>query len=67
LGGGGKSWQNPISDWVSPIAVRDYRAYSFGIDGHRFVLVEDFSADHVDDAAALNAAKQLTDTHDLEV
>jgi hypothetical protein len=45
----------------------DYRAYILGIDGHRFVWVADFSSDHPDDAAALNAAKLLTDEHDVEV
>jgi hypothetical protein len=47
--------------------VRDYRAYIFGIDGHRFIRVKDFLSDYRDDAAALNAAKQLTDKHDVEV
>jgi hypothetical protein len=47
--------------------MRDYRAYILGIDGHRFVWVADFSPDHPDDAAALNAAKQLTDEHEVEV
>jgi hypothetical protein len=47
--------------------MRDYRAYILGIDGHRFIRVEDFLSDHLDDAAALNAAKQLTDKHDVEV
>jgi hypothetical protein len=47
--------------------MRDYRAYILGIDGHRFIRVEDFLSDHPDDAAALNAAKQLTDKHDVEV
>jgi hypothetical protein len=47
--------------------MRDYRAYIFGIDGHRFIRVEDFLSDHVDDVAALNAAKQLIDSHDVEI
>jgi hypothetical protein len=47
--------------------MRDYRAYILGIDGHRFVWVADFSPDHPDDAAALSAAKLLTDEHDVEV
>jgi hypothetical protein len=47
--------------------MRDYRAYILGIDGHRFVWVADFSPDHPDDAAALDAAKLLTDEHDVEV
>jgi hypothetical protein len=45
----------------------DYRAYILGIEGHRFVWVADFSSDHPDDAAALNAAKLLTDEHEVEV
>jgi hypothetical protein len=47
--------------------MRDYRAYILGIDGHRFVWVEGFLNNHPDDAAALSAAKQLTDKHDIEV
>jgi hypothetical protein len=47
--------------------MRDYRAYILGIDGHRFVWVEDFRTDHADDAAALSAARGLSDKHDVEV
>ena len=47
--------------------MRDYRAYIFDIDGHRFVWAKDFVTDHPDDAAALEAAKRLTDNHDIEV
>jgi hypothetical protein len=47
--------------------MRDYRAYILGIDGHRFIRVKDFLGDYRDDAAALSAAKQLTDKHDVEV
>ncbi len=47
--------------------MRDYRAYILGVDGHRFILVKDFSNDYPDDAAALSAAKRLTDVHDVEV
>ena len=47
--------------------MRDYRVYILGIDGHRFVRVKEFLNDHPDDAAALNAAKQLTDKHEVEV
>ncbi len=47
--------------------MRDYRAYILGIDGHRFVWVEGFLSNHPDDAAALNAARQLADKHDVEV
>src|SRR3974390_2664287 len=48
-------------------AMRDYRAYILGVDGHRFVWVSDFKTDYRDDAAALDAAKQLSDKHDVEV
>jgi hypothetical protein len=48
-------------------AMRDYRAYIFGIDGHRFVWAKDFVTNHPDDAAALEAAKRLNDNHDIEV
>jgi hypothetical protein len=47
--------------------VPDYRAYILGIDGHRFVFVEGFLSNHLDDAAALAAAKKLIDGHDVEV
>jgi hypothetical protein len=47
--------------------MRDYRAYILGIDGHRFIRVEEFLRDHPDDAAPMDAAKQLTDKHDVEV
>ncbi len=47
--------------------MRDYRAYILGIEGHRFLLVKDFSNDYPNDDAALSAAKRLTDTHDVEV
>jgi len=47
--------------------MRDYRAYILGINGHRFIWAEDFLSNHPDDAAALDAAKQLTDKHDVEV
>ncbi len=47
--------------------MRDYRAYILGIDGHRFIRAMDFLSDYRDDAAALNAAKQLSDKHDVEV
>jgi hypothetical protein len=45
----------------------NYRAYIFGIDGHRFVVVDGFLSNHPDDAAALAAAKKLIDGHDIEV
>ena len=47
--------------------MRDYRAYILGIDGHRFVRVKEFSSGHPDDEAALSAAKQLIDGHDVEL
>ncbi len=47
--------------------MRDYRAYILGIDGHHFIRVKDFLSDYRDDAAGLNAAKQLADKHDVEV
>ena len=47
--------------------MRDYRAYILGIDGHRFIRAMDFLSDYRDDAAALNAAKQLSDKHNVEV
>jgi hypothetical protein len=47
--------------------MRDYRAYILRIDGHRFLKVADFSSDYPDDAAAMNAARQLVDGHDVEV
>jgi len=45
----------------------DYRAYILGIDGHRFIWAENFLSDHPDDAAAMAAAKQLCDSHDIEL
>ena len=47
--------------------MRDYRAYILSIDGHRYIKAQEFLRDHLDDAAAVNAAKQLTDKHDVEV
>jgi hypothetical protein len=47
--------------------MRNYRAYVLGVDGHRFVWAKDFLTDHPDDAAALNAAKRLSDKHEVEV
>jgi hypothetical protein len=45
----------------------DYRAYILGIDGHRFIKAKDFLSTHRDDAAAMKAAKQLLDGHDVEL
>jgi len=47
--------------------MRDYRAYILGIEGHRFIKAKEFLSDHIDDAAALNAAKRLVDGHEVEV
>jgi hypothetical protein len=48
-------------------AMGDYRAYILGIDGHRFVWAEDFPNDHPHDGAAMDAARQLSEKHDVEV
>jgi len=45
----------------------DYRAYILGKDGHRFMKVAEFLDDHPDDAAAMKAAKQLDDEHEVEL
>jgi hypothetical protein len=42
----------------------DYRAYLIGSDGHIFEAVE---VDMPDDAAAIAAAQQLVDGHDVEL
>ena len=47
--------------------MRDYRAYIFGIDGHRFIKASEFLSDHQDDATAMKAAEKLVDGHDVEV
>src|SRR5579872_2848692 len=47
--------------------MRDYRAYIMGIEGHRFIKAKEFLSDHLNDTAALNAAKQLVDGHEVEV
>lgn len=47
--------------------MRDYRAYILGIDGHRFIKAKEFSSHHPDDAAALKAAQQLVDGHEVEL
>jgi hypothetical protein len=47
--------------------MRDYRAYILGIDGHCFVRVEAFLSDHPHDEAALRAAKELVDGHEVEL
>jgi hypothetical protein len=43
----------------------DYRAYTIGIEG-RFIGAEVLST-HADDAAAIEAAKQLIGQHDVEL
>ncbi|SHG01417.1 hypothetical protein [Bradyrhizobium erythrophlei] len=45
----------------------DYRAYILGKDGHRFMKVVEFLDDHPDDAAAMKAAKQLDNEHEVEL
>ena len=45
----------------------EYRAYILGIDGHRFIRAADFLSDHPNDAAAMKAAEQLVDGHDVEL
>jgi hypothetical protein len=47
--------------------MQEYRAYILNIDGQRFIRIKDFLSNYPDDAAALTAAKQLTDKHDVEV
>jgi hypothetical protein len=42
--------------------MRDYRACILNIDDHRFIWVKDFFSSHQDHAAALSAAKLLTET-----
>jgi hypothetical protein len=42
----------------------DYRAYLIGSDGHFFKSV---ALDEIDDAAAIAAATQLIDGHDVEL
>jgi hypothetical protein len=45
----------------------DYRAYILAIGGHRFVWAKDFLTNHPDDVAAVDAAKQLSPEHEVEV
>jgi hypothetical protein len=47
--------------------MRDYRAYRFNIDGHRFQKVAEFVSDFPNDAAAMAAAEGLADRHDVEL
>ena len=45
----------------------DYRAYILAIDGQRFVWAKDFLTDQPNDAAAVDAAKRLSDEHEVEL
>ena len=47
--------------------MRDYRAYVFGTDNRRYQKVEQFARDFADDRAAMKAAEQLVDGHDVEL
>ena len=47
--------------------MRNYRAYIFGVDGHRYQKVPQFASDHAGDLAAIKAAEQLVDGHDIEL
>jgi hypothetical protein len=47
--------------------MRDYRAYILGIDGHRFIRAAEFLSNHPDDAAAMRAAEQLVEGHEIEL
>jgi hypothetical protein len=48
-------------------AMHDYRAYVFGVDGHRFIRVKDFLNNYPDDGSALKVAQRFTDKSDVEV
>jgi hypothetical protein len=43
----------------------DHRAYTMSTDGH--VIAAEILRDHPDDAAAVKAAEQIVDGHDVEV
>jgi hypothetical protein len=45
----------------------DYRAYIVGIDGQFNSVITEFAHNHPDDAAAIEAAKQLVDAYDVEL
>ena len=45
----------------------DYRAYIVGIDGQFNSIIAGFLHNHPDDAAAIEAAKQLAEGHDIEL
>ena len=45
----------------------DYRAYIVGIGGSFNSIITEFLHNHPDDTAAIEAAKQLVDRHDIEL
>ena len=47
--------------------MRDYRAYIFGADNHRYQKVAQFASNYADDLSAMKAAEQLVDGHDVEL
>src|SRR5450631_990348 len=47
--------------------MHEYRAYILGIDGRRFIRAAEFLSDYPDDTAALRAAEELVDGHDVEL
>jgi oligoribonuclease NrnB/cAMP/cGMP phosphodiesterase (DHH superfamily) len=47
--------------------MRDYRAYIVGIDGSFNSIIAEFLHNHPDDTTAIEAAKQLVDSHDIEL
>lgn len=47
--------------------MREYRAYVFGTDGHRFLKLDQFASDYPDDAAAMKAAERFVEGHDVEL
>jgi hypothetical protein len=47
--------------------MHQYRAYTFGKPGYRFIKVAEFLGDHRDDATAMKAARKLVDGHDVEL
>ena len=47
--------------------MRNYRAYIFGADNHRYQKVAQFASHYADDISAMKAAEQLVDGHDIEL
>ena len=45
----------------------DYRAYIVGIDGQFNSIITEFPDNHLDDAAAIEAAEKLDVDHDIEL